>query len=207
MTLVGALLVAGLGLMVIEAVGYTRGGYNAEFWKLPLDDKLDHVSENRWEWWWISIWGLVALFVVTGGVGGLTYLLDDAGEPVLAYVAFGGYLIAVVAWIFGLMIQAAAVSQASKQRTKTQETPSWIHPFWEAGYFAEGVWVIGANLAYAVIGVALLQSDLVGAWAGWVSLVGGLVVAIGVLATKAGFPQLSLLIPTVIGIALLIESL
>lgn len=206
MVFVGVLLLAGLVLIAVEAVGYQRGGYNAAFWKLPLDDKLDHVSRHRWEWWWVSIWELVGLFFMTGGMFGLVSLLADDGEPVLAYVALGGYVVALFAWVLGLIIQASSISQASRQRSETGVTPPWIHPMWEAGYLAEGVWVIGANLAYVVVGLAILQTTLVADWAGWVSVVGGGVIAVLVLATRAGFPQLAILVPAAIGIALLLEA-
>lgn len=205
--LVGILLVSGVGLIAVEAVGYNRGGYNSEFWKLPLEDKLDQVAEHRWEWWWVAIWELVGLFLMTGGITGLTYLIATEGEPVLAYVALGGYLVVLFAWVFGLITQAAAMSQAAKQRTETGDTPAWIHPFWEAGYFAEGVWVIGSNVAYAVVGVAILQTGLVAAWAGWVVLGLGVLIPVVVVVTRIGFPQLGVLLPAVIGIALLIETI
>ncbi len=109
-------------VIAVEAVGYKRGGYNSEFWRLPLDDKLDRVAVHRWEWWWVSVWELVGLFLMTGGIAGLTYLLTEEGEPVLASVAFGGYLVALFAWVFGLIAQAGAVSQAASQRTETGES-------------------------------------------------------------------------------------
>jgi hypothetical protein len=206
MVLVGALLIAGIGLIAVEAVGYKRGGYNSEFWRLPLDDKIDRVAVHRWEWWWVSIWELVGLFLMTGGLAGLTYLLAAEGEPILASVAFGGYLLALVAWVFGLIAQAAAVSQAATQRTETGETPAWIHPFWEAGYLAEGTWIIGTNLVYAIIGVAILQSGLVGAWSGWAAVGLGALIPVVVLITRVGFPQLGLLVPFILGVALVIKG-
>jgi hypothetical protein len=199
-------LVSGIGLVAVEAVGYIRGGYDSAFWKLPLDDKLDHVAEHRWEWWWVSIWELVGLFLMTGGIAGLTHLLAEAGESILAFVALGGYLVALFAWVFGLITQAATVSQAAHQRIETGTTPSWIHPLWQAGYFAEGAWVLGTNLAYAVIGVAILQTGLVAVWAGWVALALGALIVVAVLITRAGFPQLGILLPAVIGVALLVEA-
>lgn len=205
MLLVGLLLVSGLALVAVEAVGYSRGGYDSAFWKLPLDDKLDHVSEHQWEWWWVSIWGLVGLFFMTAGVFGLTALMSEAGGSTYSFVALGGYLVAVFAWVVGLIIQAASVSRAAKQRTEKNQTPPWIYPFWQAGYLAEGVWIIGANLAYAVFGVAILQTGLLASWAGWVSLVGGPIIAVTVVATRGGFPQLAILLPAVIGVAALIE--
>ena len=206
MLLVGVLLAAGLGMILVESVGYTRGGYNAEFWKLPLDDKLDHVAGHRWEWWWVSIWEVVGLFLMTAGLAGFTYLLAAEGEPVWAYVGFGGYLVALFAWVLGLIIQAAGMSQASLQRAETGETPPWVHPFWEAGYFAEGTWIIGSNLAYIAVGVAVIQSGLIAAWAGWAAVALGAGLAILVLATRYGFPQLGLLVPAILGVATIIES-
>lgn len=206
MLLVGLLLISGLALVAVQSVGYSRGDYNSAFWKLPLDDKLDHVATYQREWWWISIWELVGLFLMTAGIFGLAGLLDEAGGSTIPYVALGGYLIAVFAWVFGLIVQAASISQAAKQRTETRATPSWIHPLWQAGYLAEGTWIVGANLAYAVFGVAILQTDLLAAWAGWVSIAGGALVAGAVGVTRAGFPQLAVLLPAVTGIALIIES-
>lgn len=205
MIIVGILLLSGLLLVAVEAVGYGRGGYNSAFWRLPLDAKLDHLSGHRWWWWWISIWGLVGLFLMTGGVGGLTFLLADAGEPVLAFVALGGYLVALFSWVFGVIVQGAAVSRAAEQRVETGETPDWLHPLWKAAYVAEAAWVIGANLAYALFGAAALGSGLVGDWAGWVAIVAGVLIPVIVVITRTGFPQLVLFAPTVIGIALLLS--
>lgn len=204
--LVGLLLVASLLLIAVEAVGYTRGGYNAAFWKLPLDEKLDQVNQHQWEWWWVSIWELVGLFLLTAGMFGLTDLLSAAGESTTAYVALGGYLIAVFAGLFGLIIQSSSVSQAATQRSESGQTPAWIHPFWQAGYLAEGVWVVGANLAYALVGVAILETGLVASWAGWTSLVVGAAIAVVVPVTRAGFPQLGILVPSIVGIVLIVES-
>ena len=206
MLLVGILLVAGLGLILVEAVGFTRGGYDADFWKLPLDAKLDHVAKHRRDWWWISIWSLVGIFLMTAGLAGLTQLISADGEPVLAFVSFGGYLVALFAWVFALIAQAATVSRAATERAETGKTPSWIHPFWDAGYLAEGVWIVGANIAYAVVGIAILQSGVVAAWAGWATIGLGVLIPIAVLLIRNGFPQLAEVAPFVLGIALIIES-
>lgn len=206
MVLVGVLLMAGIGVIAVEAVGYNRGGYNSEFWKLPLDDKLDRVAMHRWEWWWVSVWELLGLFLMTGGLAGLTYLLTAEGEPVLASVAYGGYLVALFAWVFGLIAQAAGGSQGAVQRAESGQTPAWIHPFWEGAYLAEAAWIIGSNLTYALMGVAIIQSGFVGAWAGWAALGLGVLIPVVVLATRVGFPQLGVIVPFIIGVAVIIEA-
>jgi len=206
MLLIGILLMAVVGLIAVESIGFRRGGFGGEFWKKPLDDKLDQVVKHTGDWWLVSITELVGIFLMTGGLAGLTYLLATDGEGVLAFAAFGGYLVALIAWVFGLIAQTTTVSKAATTRAETGETPEWVHPFWAAGYLAEGVWVVGTNLAYAALGVAILQSGLLPAWAGWAALVLGLLIPVVVLATKAGFPHLGGLVPFIVGIAAIIES-
>lgn len=206
MVLVGILLLSGLALLAFESVGYLRGGYDASFWRLSLDEKLEHVAEHDREWWWISVWSLIGLFTVSGGVFGLTQLLADGGEPVVARVALGGYVVAVLSWVFGVTFQAAAVSEASKQRRESGVTPAWLHPLWNAAFLSEVVWIVGSNISYSLIGLVILQTGVVGDWAGWLALMGGALIAVVVLIARAGFPQLGILIPAVLGIALLIEA-
>lgn len=205
MALVGILLLSGFALIAIESIGYAKGGYNSAFWRLSLDEKLDHVVEHRWEWWWISVWPLVGLFTVAGGVFGFAALLAERGEPVLAYVALGGFAVAVLAWVFGVTVQAAAVSEASKQREESGATPAWLHPFWNAAFLAELVWIVGSNVVYSLLGLSILQTGVVADWAGWIALIGGVLTAVVVLIMREGFPQLGLLIPAMLGVALLLE--
>lgn len=207
MVFVGVLLMSGVALVGMEAVGYARGGYNSAFWKLPLDDKLDRIGEHRWEWWWISVWSLVGLFLMTGGLVGLTFMLAGEGESVLASVALGGYLVALIAWIFGAVTQAAAMPAASKQKAETGRAPSWIHPLWDAGFLAESIWVFGTNLAYIVMGMAVVQSGFPAAWSGWAAIGLAAFIVVVVAATRVGFPQLGLLAPFVLGVAMIIEAL
>lgn len=207
MVVVGILLLSGLALVAVESVGYVRGGYNSAFWRLPLDQKLDHVAGHRWEWWWISIWPLVGLLTVSGGFFGFCEMLAERGEPTLAQVALGGYVVAVIAWVFGVTVQAAAVSEASKQRAESGLTPAWLHAFWSAAFLAELVWIVGSNIVYALVGGLILRTGVVAAWAGWVALIGGILTAAGVALRREGFPQLGILIPALIGVAVLVAAI
>ena len=205
MVLVGVLLVLPLALVAVETPGYTQGGYGSAFWKLPLDEKLDHVAGHQRHWWWISIWGLVGLFALTAGTAGLTALLAEDGEELLALVALGIFFASVVTWMVGTVIQAAVISEAAKQRAETEMTPAWVHALWGAGWFAEVVWIVGANVSYLVFGIALLNTDLVAGWAGWFAIVVGALIPVIVGVTRNGFPQLGMLSPAVIGIGLLVS--
>lgn len=206
MILVGVLLVVPILLVGVQAVGYVRGRFNGEFWNLPLDDKLDRVAERRWEWWWVAVWDLVGLFSMTAGMAGLTYLLADRGEGMLAFVSFGAYLVALFCWVVGLIYQTAGLSRAAAQRAESGATPSWIHALWDAGYLAEASWVIGSNLAYVPLGIAIIGADVPAVWAGWAAVALGGAIAVTVVAMRDGFPQLAQLVPLVVGVALLIAG-
>ena len=206
MVLVGILLLSGFALIAVEAIGYVRGGYGSEFWRLPLDDKLDHVAEHLSDWWWISIWSMIGIFTTTAGVAGLTALIANSGEPELAFVGLGGYLLAALAWVIGLSIQAAAISSGASQRAETGETPDWLRPLWNTAYVTEGLLILGSNSAFVVMGAALLGTTLLPAWTGWAAIAIGLAIILLVVIRRDGFPQLAMIVPAILGVALLIEA-
>ncbi|HSJ36200.1 MAG TPA: hypothetical protein VLB85_14205 [Acidimicrobiia bacterium] len=204
MQLAGLMLMAGLVIAAVSAGLGSARGYSGKFWRLSLDDKLDFVHDHRPDWWWMAVADLAAIFAATAGMAGATYLLADDGAPVLAYAALGGYLLAMSAWVFGLITQTAGAARAATQRAESGATPPWISGMWDACYLAEWVWVIGANLAYVLVGWAILQSGLVAAWAGWAAVVIGIGIPAALAMVRDLAPQLSLLVPFILGIALLV---
>jgi hypothetical protein len=202
MTLVGVLLVSGLSASLVGSLSL-RSGYNSAFWRLPLDEKLDHIATQLRAWWWMSIWELVGLFALTGGILGLTWLLVDVGEPVLAFVAVGVYTVALIPWMFGLTFQAAGVARAARSRGETGRTPEWLQASWDTAFMGEMTWVLGSNVGHAVFGLALVQTTLVASWVGWLAFGVALAVITSVAIVRDGFPQLGSLVPLIIGVALL----
>ncbi len=204
MLLVGVLLVGGLVVATAEVVPYVRGGYDSAFWRLPLDAKLNHVAAHTGDWWLLSITQIVSLVLLTAGLAGFVSLFPD---PTLATVGFGAFLVGLIAWTFGLIVQTAAVPKAATERSETGTTPAWLQPLWAAGYLAEITWIVAANLAYVVIGVALLRSGILPAWSGWASAGVALLLIIVIATTRNGFPQMALMAPFLIGVAAIIEGL
>lgn len=205
--LVGVLLLAVVPVVVVQSVfGYSRGRFDRAFWALPLDDKLDRVADHRSPWWLIAIGEFAILGVVTAGLAGLADLVARIGAGSLPWVALGGYLVAAMAWLVGMVLQVAVVWRAAEHRRDSGATPSWIHPLWLSGYVAEGVWVILANLAYVGFGAGLLASGLGPAWAGWTAIGLGVAIPLVVVVTRDGFPQLLLPVPLLVGVALLVEA-
>lgn len=204
MLLVGILLVLPLALLVVEVPAYYRGGYDSAFWALPIDEKLDHIAGHARYWWWLSILGLVGIIALIAGVTGLAGLIVDSGQTVISFVALGVFVPSAMAWIFGSIVQTGAMPQAAKQRTASGETPPWVHPLWSAAWTAEITYIVGANIAYAIFGYALLDFGIA-EWVGWVAIVGGLLTALAVVVLRNGFPQLAILLPGLIGVALILS--
>lgn len=204
--LVGIVLLSILVVFAVESVAYTRGGFNQAFWDLPVDDKLDHIALHKKDWWLLGITSMATLAVVGGGISGLAGLLAAEGAPAVAWVSFGGFLLALIAAVVWVVVQIAAVWPAAEGRHDSGTTADWLQPFWAAAYAGEITWIMVANLAYVGLGAAILQTDLLGAWAGWVAIIGGLAVPLGVAVFRTGFPQLALIVPLVLGVALVLAG-
>ncbi|MDX1467906.1 MAG: hypothetical protein R3258_01050 [Acidimicrobiia bacterium] len=207
MLLTGLLLVSGVLVVVIQTPGYRRGGFDGAFWRLPLADQLDQIGEKNREWWWVAGWSVVGVVLMTGGLVSLAALLGEAGEPALSFSGAGVYLVAMAAWMFGLAVSYAAMSEAAKQKRATGETPSWVAPLGSAAYVSEVTWVIAANLAYILVGVAVLATGLLPSWAGWSAVGIGAGLAVLVALTRYAFPQMSDLAPFALGVAAILEAL
>jgi hypothetical protein len=196
----GIALVVLVPLMALGGYLLTRAGMLSEFWRLPLEDKLDHIATRKRVWWATGIiW--VAMLAFTAG--GMTSLAAQLDEPI-AWVALGILFVGVVAWLVGITLQTAGLATASTERTDTGVTPSWVQPLWAAGWMSELTWVIAANIAAVLFGIAVVGGNLVDAWAGWVAIAIGTGISVTVATTRYAFPEMGLLAPIVFGVALLV---
>lgn len=201
MTTTGVVLLALVPLLVVEGVGYTRAKMGGEFWRRPLEEKLDHIGGHIREWWVLGIAWVGMLAVTLAGMAGVVFLLADE----LAWIGFGALVVAVTAWYVGVTIQTAGLAVAAGQYAEAGSTPSWVHPLWHVGWMCELSWVFLANLAYVAIGVAILDGDVLAAWAGWTAIgIGVVFMAAVVVFSNQAFPHLGLLVPLVLGVALLL---
>ncbi len=207
MLVTGLLLISGVVTVIVQAPGYRRGNFDSKFWSLPLGEQLDRIGEKNRHWWWVGGWSIVGVTLMTGGVTSLASAIGDAGGAALAFSGLGMYLVAMAGWIFGIAISYAAMSEGAKQKASTGDIPSWVAPLGSAAYMAEVTWVVAANIGYVMLGAAVLTTGLLPAWAGWSAVGIGSVLAIIVLVTKVGFPQMSDLAPFVLGVAAVLESL
>jgi hypothetical protein len=204
-TVTGIVLLTLVPLVVANGVLEARAGFMSEFWRLPLDGKLDRIADMPRHWAGMgAIWvGTVA--AVAAGMTGLTVVLVDAGAGVVAGLALGGFLVTTTGWLIGVIAQTVGAGQGAKERRETGDTPGWLPPVWMAAWWSELTWVVVSNLALVVWGFAILDSGAVARWAGWTFIGIGAVVVLAVAWLRDVFPQLALLGPIVAGVALVLS--
>lgn len=204
-TVTGIVLLALVPLVVVTGVLEARAGFMSDFWRLPLDGKLDRIAEAPRHWTAIGATWIAIVAAVSAGMTAATVLLVEAGAGVPAGLALGPFLVATTGWMIGVTGQTIGGAMAARERRETGDTPGWIRPAWMAAWWSELTWVLVSNLALVAWGLAILRSEVIVRWAGW-TLVGiGSVVVLAVTWLRDVFPQLALVGPIVLGVALVLS--
>jgi hypothetical protein len=205
--IVGLALVLLLPLFVGTGIVSARGGYaTASFWRSERDRKLERITEHTGEWLWLhGVW-VVLLVVLAGGMAGAATLVSDAGEPALAGIGVGIFLVSVVAWLVGVLLQGPPAAIAARVLREEGRSPSWLEPLFTAVGWVEVTYVAGTAASYVILGAAMVDSEVPAAWAGWVAIVVGALTILGSVFTRGAvtFPELPLVVPIVIGVAFLV---
>ena len=195
-------------LLACYGVVLARGGYaTGAFWAAPWDAKLDHIVDHRREWAWMhALWIGILAVVVAGGTA-FAALLADAGEEAPAVLALGAFLLGAFAWLVGILLQGGPVDVAARARRETGATPGWLRALTAAVGRAEVAYIVLASTAYLVWGTAMVDAGFPAVWAGWASIALAVLSLTGlVLApSRMTFPELPLLVPVVVGIALVLD--
>ena len=147
-------------------------------WKWQIDETSSHLL---WERGFV----IAAVLATVLGLALLEDMLRAAGDTVFARTG-------MVTYLFGAVVVVVAETAFLGKR-------DWIYP-------QIVLYVILAFLAQAAFGVALLQTGLVAAWAGWVTIiwnVAWLLIMLVVRPKDIYFPVLHHVAPLIIGIALL----
>ncbi|HUF15114.1 MAG TPA: hypothetical protein VMQ46_04445 [Acidimicrobiia bacterium] len=204
--LVGFILLLLVPLLVADGVIEARGGFTGAFWASERGAKLEHIAEYPRHWAWIGTGLILMIVAATAGLSAFSVLLGQAGEGIPAAVALGSFLLGAFGFVAGIFLQFGPSEIAARVRRDTGTTPGWLDPMWTAASWAETTYIILASLAYVAWGVGMVKSGLPSAWAGWASMaIGGLsVIGVMIAPSRLGFPQLPLLVPIVLGVALVI---
>jgi hypothetical protein len=202
--LVGIVLLAVVPIVAWDAWNSLRGGFDNDFFARPLEEKLPQVAENPSAWLRLGTSWIPITVLLVAGFAAFSVQLAEAGEPVLAALGFGSFLVGALAFVVAIVPATNAVAAAAKAHDERGAVPPWLLPLWAASGVAERTFVVSANLAYVAWGVAMVDSAFPTEWAGWTVFITGLLLAAWASLQDYFFQHMTLIGPIVIGVALIV---
>ena len=180
--MVGGVLVAGLGIFLVGAVGWRLE------YQRPLQESLPAIHRDRRRWTWIHVWMVTAMLVTPAGLAGLAVILEQPTATVLAAMAAAAYVSGAVCWMASLAFRLTVVPWAAEQTVTVGDLPDGFAAFdrWAGALYC--VHMLSAYVASAVLGTAVLVSDDLPPWLGWTGVGWGLAFAAGLVVTRFAGP-------------------
>jgi hypothetical protein len=180
--LVGIVLVAGLVVFLVGAGGWKRA------YDQPAREALPVIHVDRRRRAWIHLWMIPAMFLTSAGVLGLAAVVVDGVAVVLSLMAGIVYALGAVCWVASLAFRLTVVPWVAEQTVDRGDLPEGFAALdsWAGSLYA--VHMVSAYVAFAILGAAVLADGELPRWAGWVGIVGGMLYALGFLATRREGP-------------------
>lgn len=205
----GAALVAGTVIFFVGVSVPIFSGLSLRVWSAPLQEYLELIAAHQMAWMWTNSGIVVGVLLTAVGLGGLTTLLDQAGDRVLPRAGLIFFVLGVTFWVVELAFRLSVTVWAAEKTVSIGAPPPFFEPLqrWVGVLFF--IYMVLAYLATAVYGGALLQAELLPNWMGWVALGVGIFGAISFgtnLPTIFSIPAGVQLVPLLIGIVLLVGA-
>ena len=198
---VGGLLIGGF---VVFLVG-------AALWKLdyqrPLPEAMLAIAQSLRRWRWIHTWMIGGVAITIAGLGTLARLLADSGELIYGTVGFVLFAVGGIVWLVAVAWRITVLAQASREMEQTDRVPGGIEGWSEWFGVLHSIHLLTAYVSWTFLGSAVVSTEIVPQWLGWLGVGLGVAGALGYTALKGGPfapPFLAHLYPFVLGIALLI---
>ncbi len=175
---VGITLIAGLVAFLIGA-----GGWRLAYEK-PLIEALRVIHTDRRRRAWIHLWMIPAMFLTAAGVAGFGVLLPDPDAAAIAGMAAVVYALGALCWVVSLTFRLTVVPWAAQVTVEDGAPPQVFPPF---DYWAGSLYIAhmaSAYAAFAVLGAAVLVSEALPPWLGWLGIGGGAAFLAGFVATR-----------------------
>jgi len=107
---------------------------------------------------------VLTLAAMTTGLSAFSILLGQAGEPLLAALALGCFLMGGFSFLVATLLQVGTSGVAARVWGETGTTPGWLEPMWIAASWAEMSYIMLSSLAYVAWGVGVVNSGFSAKW-------------------------------------------
>ena len=200
---VGGLLIGGF---VVFLVG-------AALWKMdyqrPLPEAMLAIAQSLRRWRWINTWMIGGVAITIAGLGALAQLLAESGELVYGTVGFMLFAVGGIVWLVASAWRLTALVSAAQETERTGTVPEGTEGWGEWFGGLHSIHLLTAYVSWTFLGSAVLSSEIVAPWLGWLGVGLGVGGAAGYTAFKGGPfapPILAHLYPFILGIALLASA-
>jgi hypothetical protein len=176
-----------------------------EVLNVPRGQKLliiaRHINDYRWGCRLILIGWVVAAL----GYTMLSALLSDTGAPTISMLTVVLFLLAIASAIVFWGLYVPPTILAAEETARTSTAPAYYEILQAAAESSLGIYQLLALLSTAGFGWALLETGLLPTWVGWAAIGWGLLWAAVHLRSHETIPLLPMVMPVVIGTALLLK--
>jgi hypothetical protein len=195
--IVSGILIAGFVVFLIGAVRWQLA------YQAPFRESLAAIAASPGRWQWIHIWMIGGVLLTILGLAGLTPLFFSAGGHVSS--VFGVVLFAIggILWLPGVVWRLTVLQAGAMQGP--EDVPSDLEAW--GGWFGylHTIHLLLAYASWVALGAAVLDTDIVAGWVGWLGIGLGFGGVLGYLAFRGGpfaAPIFAHFYPLVLGIAL-----
>lgn len=210
---IGVLLLTGFVLFAGGVMLPERGGIGRRVWSVPHEE----VGKNPRIWKTANVLFIASGVASAAGIVSMGILLFGSGSRLLAPIAATLFVLATLLWIVFSAFRSGVIPWAAASWMREGATPPVYEPLSSWAYVLGSVYMMLGYLSAATLGGALLQAHFLPSWIGWFGIVWGLLFA-GVMAigwprpageegTIAHIPAWVQIVPSVIGIVVIIEAL
>jgi hypothetical protein len=213
---VGAVFLAGtaafaIGVIIPGAAGMDR----SVFGTASTQKYLEIIGSNPRAWRKSAAWLGSGTLLNVLGVGLLASLHYGTSGQWLAEAARLTFVSGALFMILGLGFRMAVDPLVADLFAKASKVPAWFEAM-QAWNMAVGmIYMALGYIAIAMLGASLLQSGLLAAWIGWLSLVFGISGALSIITNSPHYPGTDYsiaavpfwlhIMPLVVGVALLLQ--
>ena len=213
--IVGIVFLAGVVSMFVGISTPEYSGLDREIWGMPTKQYLQAIHANRRPWRWASAWIVAATVLNVLGFGLLSVLLRDVGGHLLGEAAQLVFLVGALLWIVVMAFRMGVEPIAAEALARAETVPDWFEPVQAWAMRLSLIYMVLGYVATAIVGWGLLQTAMLPAWLGWLSLglgIGGALSLIFTIPRYADFefsvafiPLWLHVIPLILGITLLVQ--
>ena len=200
---VGSLLIAGF---VVSLVGAAR--WRSDYQKSPAE-ALPAIARSLPGWRWIHAWMIAGLATTTASLGAMSWVLADGGGAVYGPFGFVLFSLGAIVWLVAVAWRVTGLTAAAMETEQTGTVPRYFQQWSDWFGVLHTIHLLTAYASWIFIGSAVVSTEIIAVWTGWLGIGLGVAGASGYIAFKGGpfaAPILVHLYPCYLGVVLLASA-